>query len=151
MRNYPAFPRATPHRWAGSPRVPHPSATFLSEESTFDLHALGTPPALILSQDQTLHQNGCLPTRKCDRTLFHIVRASSPPRLICPTATRKPLQHRPARRSSIFGRPLGARPPSRSAHPPQKGRPSSRSLASHPASNLSRCGASATGRSTTLS
>ena len=27
MRNYPAFPRATPHQWAGWPRVPHPSAT----------------------------------------------------------------------------------------------------------------------------
>ena len=25
----------------------------------FDLHALGTPPALILSQDQTLHQKPC--------------------------------------------------------------------------------------------
>ncbi len=31
-------------------RVSHPKATPL------DLHALGTPPALILSQDQTLHQ-----------------------------------------------------------------------------------------------
>ena len=57
MRNYPAFPRATPHQWAGSPRVPHPSATLSPEGATFDLHALGTPPALILSQDQTLHQN----------------------------------------------------------------------------------------------
>ena len=26
------------------------------KRATFDLHALGTPPALILSQDQTLHQ-----------------------------------------------------------------------------------------------
>ena len=56
MRNYPPFPRATPHQKAGFPRVPHPSATRISEETTFDLHALGTPPALILSQDQTLHQ-----------------------------------------------------------------------------------------------
>src|SRR5918995_654421 len=61
MRNYPAFPRATPHQWAGSPRVPHPSATLISEETTFDLHALGTPPALILSQDQTLHQESWCP------------------------------------------------------------------------------------------
>src|SRR5688572_19991096 len=56
MRNYPPFPRATPHQKAGSPRVPHPSATRIPEGTTFDLHALGTPPALILSQDQTLHQ-----------------------------------------------------------------------------------------------
>jgi hypothetical protein len=56
MRNYPSFPRATPHQKAGSPRVPHPSATRTAEAATFDLHALGTPPALILSQDQTLHQ-----------------------------------------------------------------------------------------------
>ena len=28
--------------------------------SPSDLHALGTPPALILSQDQTLHQEPCL-------------------------------------------------------------------------------------------
>jgi hypothetical protein len=27
-----------------------------SEKRPFDLHALGTPPAFILSQDQTLHQ-----------------------------------------------------------------------------------------------
>ena len=28
-----------------------------SEEDSFDLHVLGTPPAFILSQDQTLHEN----------------------------------------------------------------------------------------------
>ena len=47
---------------AGYPRVTHPSATqsniSSSEESkisaSFDLHVLGTPPAFILSQDQTL-------------------------------------------------------------------------------------------------
>ena len=47
---------------AGCPRVTHPSATqsqsSSSEESkesaSFDLHVLGTPPAFILSQDQTL-------------------------------------------------------------------------------------------------
>jgi hypothetical protein len=59
MRNYPPFPRAIPHQRAGSPRVPHPSATGTAKTAPFDLHALGTPPALILSQDQTLHQ-GCL-------------------------------------------------------------------------------------------
>src|SRR5207302_7551115 len=38
------------------PRVTHPFATLLIPFGTFafDLHVLGTPPALILSQDQTL-------------------------------------------------------------------------------------------------
>ena len=27
----------------------------------FDLHVLGTPPALVLSQDQTLHKNSMEP------------------------------------------------------------------------------------------
>ncbi len=106
MRNYPAFPRATPHQWAGSPRVPHPSATFAPEGTTFDLHALGTPPALILSQDQTLHQNCCAgAARRRPPDLVHIVRAS----LIDTPAHRPPKE--PAertRRSSIFGRPVCA-------------------------------------------
>ena len=89
MRNYPAFPRATPHQWAGSPRVPHPSATLTSEDATFDLHALGTPPALILSQDQTLHQICCRPTRRRDRSLFHIVRASSTMRPVLPSLPKE--------------------------------------------------------------
>src|SRR5687768_5553168 len=55
MRNYPPFPAATPHLRTACPRVPHPSATYPPESEPFDLHALGTPPALILSQDQTLH------------------------------------------------------------------------------------------------
>src|SRR6266446_2899355 len=38
------------------PRVTHPSATpSLRRERAFDLHVLGTPPAFILSQDQTRH------------------------------------------------------------------------------------------------
>ena len=43
----------------GHPRVTHPFATLLMDCSTFafDLHVLGTPPALILSQDQTLMLN----------------------------------------------------------------------------------------------
>ena len=47
---------------AGYPRVTHPSATKLSKSlpklwqriTPFDLHVLSTPPAFILSQDQTL-------------------------------------------------------------------------------------------------
>jgi hypothetical protein len=44
---------------AGYLRVTHPFATFrLLLTFTFDLHVLGTPPAFILSQDQTL-RNYC--------------------------------------------------------------------------------------------
>ena len=41
---------------AGWSRVTHPFATLLTAEAafSFDLHVLGTPPAFILSQDQTL-------------------------------------------------------------------------------------------------
>ena len=48
-------------RWYSSPqgrypRVTHPSATHSRlRKSAFDLHVLGTPPAFILSQDQTRH------------------------------------------------------------------------------------------------
>jgi hypothetical protein len=43
---------------AGYPRVTHPSAAnhrFRRSESSLDLHVLGTPPAFVLSQDQTLN------------------------------------------------------------------------------------------------
>ena len=43
----------------GHQRVTHPSATFTLrriQEITFDLHALSTPLAFILSQDQTLRR-----------------------------------------------------------------------------------------------
>ena len=62
MRYYQPFPAAIPLYGAGYPRVTHPSATqslHLPPESfrhsaSFDLHVLSTPPAFILSQDQTL-------------------------------------------------------------------------------------------------
>ena len=61
MRYYQPFPAAIPLWKAGYPRVTHPSATKLKESLRkdlpvvpFDLHVLGTPPAFILSQDQTL-------------------------------------------------------------------------------------------------
>jgi hypothetical protein len=40
-------------------RVTHPCATLLVSEETFafDLHVLSTPPAFVLSQDQTLQFN----------------------------------------------------------------------------------------------
>ena len=47
---------------AGCSRVTHPFATLLAPGGafSFDLHVLGTPPAFILSQDQTLRSKGAL-------------------------------------------------------------------------------------------
>ena len=59
MRYYPAFRLAIPHLKVRYLRVTHPFATLLAPEGTFsfDLHVLGTPPAFVLSQNQTLHLN----------------------------------------------------------------------------------------------
>ena len=57
IRYYCPFPDTIPFRRAGCSRVTHPSATKHKNRSlsaSFDLHVLGTPPAFILSQDQTL-------------------------------------------------------------------------------------------------
>ena len=50
----------------GSLRVTHPSASLIVSEDTFslDLHVLGTPPAFILSQDQTLRRVELLITER---------------------------------------------------------------------------------------
>ena len=57
MRYQPRFLGVVPHPGAGCPRVPHPSAADRPRGGDpRDLHALGTPPALFLSQDQTLWQ-----------------------------------------------------------------------------------------------
>jgi hypothetical protein len=57
MRSYRPFLSAIPHRRAGYPRVTHPSATRVTPERapSSDLHVLRTPPAFVLSQDQTRH------------------------------------------------------------------------------------------------
>ncbi len=56
MRYCRRFRAGIPHPRVGHPRVTHPSATPCSRNHrTFDLHVLGTPPAFILSQDQTRH------------------------------------------------------------------------------------------------
>ena len=72
MRYYQPFPAAIPLWKAGYPRVTHPSATKLKESLRkdlpvvpFDLHVLGTPPAFILSQDQTLMLKFFISLRKC--------------------------------------------------------------------------------------
>ena len=44
--------------WGKFPRVTQPSAARVPRRALpLDLHVLGTPPAFILSQDQTLHKN----------------------------------------------------------------------------------------------
>ena len=56
------FPAGIPRRGAGRSRAPHPSATTRTRKrEPSDLHALGPRPALILSQDQTLHQIYTMP------------------------------------------------------------------------------------------
>src|SRR6476646_11270630 len=51
------FPRLIPKCRADHPRVTHPFATRVTQQAghfPFDLHVLSTPPAFVLSQDQTL-------------------------------------------------------------------------------------------------
>ena len=53
----PHFCGVSPTGGIGRPRVPHPSATAGARRPLpSDLHVLRTPPAFVLSQDQTLHQ-----------------------------------------------------------------------------------------------
>ena len=60
MRYYQSFRTAIPLFGAGHQRVTHPFATkTILLLSPFDLHVLSTPPAFILSQDQTLRKNFC--------------------------------------------------------------------------------------------
>ena len=71
MRYYQPFPTAIPLCEAGYPRVTHPSATQsqslppegFRKSASFDLHVLSTPPAFILSQDQTLVKSVCFQSR----------------------------------------------------------------------------------------
>ena len=67
MRYYHSFRNVIPHKEVGSPRVTHPSAMH-PLPGTSDLHVLGTPPAFILSQDQTLMFNLYAHNRSEDRS-----------------------------------------------------------------------------------
>ena len=55
MRYYPAVGPAIPHSKAGCSRVTHPFAG-CPLRGPLDLHVLSTPPAFVLSQDQTLQE-----------------------------------------------------------------------------------------------
>src|SRR5687768_13671254 len=61
MRYYPAVGPAIPRGRAGRSRVTHPFAGHPeSPPDALDLHVLSTPPAFVLSQDQTLQENSML-------------------------------------------------------------------------------------------
>src|SRR5262249_4031019 len=66
--------RVIPILEAGYPRVTHPCATLLGAEApfSFDLHVLGTPPAFVLSQDQTLQLNLSIRAKAVDLLLSMI-------------------------------------------------------------------------------
>src|SRR5205814_5642851 len=78
MRCYPAVGPAIPRRRTGCSRVTHPSATEPGLPPVpYDLHVLGTPPAFVLSQDQTLQllKN---PNSSSERLAFsYVVRITS--------------------------------------------------------------------------
>ena len=57
MRYYPGVSPAIPHTRAGCSRVTHPFAGCPELPlGPLDLHVLSTPPAFVLSQDQTLQE-----------------------------------------------------------------------------------------------
>ena len=55
IQYYPSFPKVILVLKVGYLRVTHPFA-MEKQALPFDLHVLGMPPALILSQDQTLQK-----------------------------------------------------------------------------------------------
>ena len=60
MRYYPAVGPAIPREEVGRSRVTHPFAG-CGLLRPLDLHVLSTPPAFVLSQDQTLQENSIAP------------------------------------------------------------------------------------------
>src|SRR6266581_3183260 len=79
MRSCRQFLAGIPHLGVGHPCVTHPSATPFLRRS-FDLHVLGTPPAFILSQDQTRHPWVChFPTQRAGRSCSLVLELRSRP------------------------------------------------------------------------
>ena len=83
MRDYPAVGPAIPHKWAGRSRVTHP---FAGQEElplpALDLHVLSTPPAFVLSQDQTLQENSIAPRTRSLETRGLVRHASGINKLV---------------------------------------------------------------------
>jgi hypothetical protein len=131
MRYYPAVGPAIPHASVGRSRVTHPFAGHLLR-GAHDLHVLSTPPAFVLSQDQTLQEKVrlALRTRSASPPLASRLSGASesqkivgqtlpstptgvldqrvrPARLLISTSVVKQLHHMHPSRSS--GRPTGRR------------------------------------------
>src|ERR671930_2023770 len=74
IRHQPPFPGVIPEPGAGCPRVTHPFAAPYQgglplQGRSLDLHVLSTPPAFVLSQDQTLRRDvRSRPDAACVRT-----------------------------------------------------------------------------------
>jgi hypothetical protein len=67
MRYYPAVGPAIPHTRVGRSRVTHPFAGHPElPPSALDLHVLSTPPAFVLSQDQTLQKVSSISSPNAD-------------------------------------------------------------------------------------
>src|SRR5215217_8355856 len=65
IRYWTQFPRLIPKCRADHPRVTHPFATRVPRRAfPFDLHVLSTPPAFVLSQNQTLQTKPKRPIRE---------------------------------------------------------------------------------------
>ena len=77
MRYYPAVGPAIPRTEAGRSRVTHPFAGYPLRDPR-DLHVLSTPPAFVLSQDQTLRE--CLPVIGCTHHESGTARRNKPGR-----------------------------------------------------------------------
>src|SRR5215207_5532211 len=67
MRYYPAVGPAIPRGEVGRSRVTHPFAGCPLRDP-LDLHVLSTPPAFVLSQDQTLQENSIAPRTRSIET-----------------------------------------------------------------------------------
>ena len=108
----------THHFWWLSPTSGQITHVFLTRPprdhpkvAPFDLHALGTPPALLLSQDQTLHQ---ISTRSPDRSAARSPRRSTAVSRRPPPVRRGMVLDVVSRRSahrSARQPPHGVRPP----------------------------------------
>ena len=109
IRYCPPFRRDIPISRADHPCLTHPFATLPGDCSPFtsDLHVLGTPPAFVLSQDQTLQ--------------FHLIGSGPRSALLLFSCQRSPLPTRPSFSTRFRAnllilpkRPFPVKPPLRS-------------------------------------
>ena len=95
--HYLPFPGAIPGHGAGRSRITHPFAALTQGRSPgipLDLHVLSTPPALVLSQNRTLHQKSGEPeNRPQKRKTDHPPRGTERTKRIRRPASRPPHWH----------------------------------------------------------